>query len=727
MKKFILIFAMAISMSIVFGQTATLRLQMPATPPAIGEQFLVGVYLDELVWPVDPTIWSAIFGFNYDPAVLTAVSTGPPFNRWYHNHSQMFIDYGSLPSSNVPAAGDLRIFFGTGAAYGFDPSFYGFESGVTPFKFFDLKFTYLGGDIEITWQNDNPVLEPAPGGLAGGKLLSVETEMSAPPPPAVGVFYVLTTIDITTGGGIDYMWVGGTPGFETDWFTATNWLPVGVPTEADNVEFPGTKAGPCILSGSATVTNLLISGGSLTIADMSDLTVNGTFQNDGTFVIASNGIAVPGGGESGSFIDMMGVSGTGIFEFQRDITNSTPLGSQVGWHFISSPLPAGEFTSNDLIQFYLNRWDPIAQLYSPVVGAVPCVPAPPVANGLMEGWSIKHDQLFPAYCAVPVDPVINMIGTSFNSGPQGPFALFPGWNLAGNPYPSAINPDFIAYPAGLTTNTVYMWDGWSSSTWVLGFVGSGLNIPPAQGFFVEASASDNLNFLGTTGVGGERIHDPFQWWWKDASDFLKLQVTVEGRTNADFTYIRFNDVSTPGLDKEWDANKLYAGIDATPQIWTMSEGLELALNTQPAVDMVPMSFSCGTAGTYTIEAIETGTFENVVLEDLVTYEQTDLLSGSYTFEYSDVNEVHPFMVHFTPLGTIEYEANSIRIWASDNQVNVVVPNTGTIVVYNMMGQEVTSKDADPGLNTLPVNDVNTYYIVQVVTESNAKTGKVFIK
>jgi hypothetical protein len=109
MKKFILLLVMAISMGFVFGQTATLRLEMPATAPAIGEDFYVGVWLDELDWPADQTIWSALFAFEFDPAVLTALSTGVPFNRWYHNQSGMFIDYGSLPNSSNPNPGDVRV------------------------------------------------------------------------------------------------------------------------------------------------------------------------------------------------------------------------------------------------------------------------------------------------------------------------------------------------------------------------------------------------------------------------------------------------------------------------------------------------------------------------------------------------------------------------------------------------------------------------------------------
>ncbi len=52
---------------------------------------------------------------------------------------------------------------------------------------------------------------------------------------------------------------------------------------------------------------------------------------------------------------------------------------------------------------------------------------------------------------------------------------------------------------------------------------------------------------------------------------------------------------------------------------------------------------------------------------------------------------------------------------------------GDIVVFNMMGQEVIRTDIAPGINVIPMDDVNTYYVVKVLTSDNAVTGKVFIK
>ncbi len=92
------------------------------------------------------------------------------------------------------------------------------------------------------------------------------------------------------------------------------------------------------------------------------------------------------------------------------------------------------------------------------------------------------------------------------------------------------------------------------------------------------------------------------------------------------------------------------------------------------------------------------------------------------------NEAERFIVHFTPLGIGDNFADMVNIWSSQDNIYVQAPNvTGDIVVFNMMGQEVVRTDIEPGLNIIPMNAVNTYYVVKVLTSDNAVTGKVFIK
>jgi hypothetical protein len=145
--------------------------------------------------------------------------------------------------------------------------------------------------------------------------------------------------------------------------------------------------------------------------------------------------------------------------------------------------------------------------------------------------------------------------------------------------------------------------------------------------------------------------------------------------------------------------------------------------------MVPMGFTSVTSGQYTISAIETSEFTEVYLQDLVTGDVTDLLAGSYSFEYTEGENENRFIIHFAPVGINDLNASSVKIWSMDNNIIVNVPSnvTGEIAVYNMMGQEVTRTDI-AGIETqISVSDVNTNYIVKVIAESNTVTGKVYVK
>lgn len=71
-------------------------------------------------------------------------------------------------------------------------------------------------------------------------------------------------------------WLGGTSGFESDWFTATNWDPAIVPGGGTNVQINNKPNKPIITGQNAVCRNLTIDlGGQLTLDGGWDITVNG--------------------------------------------------------------------------------------------------------------------------------------------------------------------------------------------------------------------------------------------------------------------------------------------------------------------------------------------------------------------------------------------------------------------------------------------------------------------
>jgi hypothetical protein len=554
------------------------------------------------------------------------------------------------------------------------------------------------------------------------------------------------------GGALGTEWTGAV---SDDWFDAANWTG-GVPADGVDVNIPDVSKAPfpVITGGTATTGTLTVAANAmLTVGPTGALTTNGLFTNDGYFYITSDNT-----GAAGSFIDNGGLAGTGNYEFDRMMA-SAANGDQHGWHLVSSPV--NNTVSGDFIGYWLKEWQEAGDTYFDIdpYGADCCVNPSlmTVPVNPMQGYAVKRDV---NYNCCWLDVVSDQIGFGYDLQSYGDMSLccptlpthgtalaamtnvntgnFPynvtasnfnggqydNWNLLGNPYSAPIdNATFTAaFPAGVN-QSVYFWNDamLTYDVWA-GGVGAA-QVPATQGFFVNATANATVTL-----TNADRTHTGAGTYYKsDVENLVILTATGNGLT--DRTYIRFSEDAQANFDSKYDAYKLFSTADNSPQIYTTSGDLELAINTQPAVELVHMGFTSSTSGSYTIEAIETSDFANVVLEDVVTGIETDLLKDSYTFNYTEGENPNRFIVHFTPLGTPELEANSIHIWSSERNIYVSVPETvtGDVAVYNMMGQEVVANKVIPGMNVIPVNDVNTYYVVKVMSGNNVKTEKVFIR
>jgi len=276
---------------------------------------------------------------------------------------------------------------------------------------------------------------------------------------------------------------------------------------------------------------------------------------------------------------------------------------------------------------------------------------------------------------------------------------------------------------------VYQWDG-DEATCKSYVGGVGFKfIAPTQGFFVTAIANGTL-----TVDNSMRAYN--STWIKD-DDIIPnlLALQLSGNDYEDITYVRFLQESTNTYDRDWDAYKCFANNDEVPQIYTVSNEFMYSILSRPSASIIPATVICGKSGTYTIEAIEANDIENVTLEDLVTGDEINILEESYTFSYTaDPNPENPyfkyqFLLHFNTLGTGSQLDEITRIYSESQQIHVNLPKMyrGEIIVFNMMGQEVSRNGIVQGLNTIPINKNNSYYIVQIITDEETISRKVFVK
>jgi hypothetical protein len=284
----------------------------------------------------------------------------------------------------------------------------------------------------------------------------------------------------------------------------------------------------------------------------------------------------------------------------------------------------------------------------------------------------------------------------------------------------------------LVTNAYSEWNGTVYGTYTVGSGGTNgatKDIPAAQGFFVQASAA------GTLGVANAvRLHSTQAFYKVDENMANRLSMTVSNGEVNDETVIYFNENGTTGLDYDYDAHKMMA--EAAPQAYTMLADEQMAINTYNNTTQTPsviLGVNAPAAGEYTITASNLESFDAstpIYLEDLLTGQKINLREmSSYAFTAGEGTSER-FVVHFT-----EYQGigdNPLSEVNSIYAVNLTVyvdfsAVKGEIVIYNILGQEISRSAAKNGLNMISVPQGNAVYIVKVISDNTTVTKKVFVK
>ncbi|MCK9422753.1 MAG: T9SS type A sorting domain-containing protein [Bacteroidales bacterium] len=529
-------------------------------------------------------------------------------------------------------------------------------------------------------------------------------------PPDVGAFE----------GSEAGRWLGGS---STDWATSSNWDNGSIPIGSDNVVVNSRAANqPHVTSASGTpaVCNDLTinTGASLTIDAGKALTLGGTFTNsagNSGMVVKSD---VTG---TGSLIhNTGGVNAT----VERYVTGYT--GDNTGWHLLACPVSS--FTvlgstfeptsgSDDLYWFdeSQNLWiNWIAGNFD---------------FGIDRGYMCSYQTTATKYFTGALTNANNTIANVSYTPLQGI-----GWHLIPNPF-----------PCGITWNSAGMSD--------LGYVstasGKVLNggrsysdisdggvIPAMNAFFMQVSSGTN----SLTIPASAKTHS--STWYKSTGDAL-LMLTAQSAENTTYqeNIIRFNDHATEGFDPQYDSPFL-PGASVVPQMCSyLTDNTQLSLNTFPALTtsrVVPLEFIKGASNNYSIVVTKLDNFPNDVaisLEDTKTNITQDLRKNPvYTFNSSEGDNPKRFNVHFgAPNGVNEIDGNSpFRIYSSNNTLyisnNTGVFLKGEVLVYNLMGQQMMqTKLSEGALTKINLHATTGYYLVKVITDQKAYSGKIFIR
>jgi len=548
-----------------------------------------------------------------------------------------------------------------------------------------LGFTYLGGNSDLTFLTTAP--------YASEYFNTAFVAVAIP-----------NLIDgAVLGGYVDNIIVDGA------WETAVDWSLDVVPNAFHNVFVEGM-----VTISSAAVAN------ELTIEVDGELTVN-----TGASLDVAGDILIDGDDTgTGSFVNK------GTFTMAGEATVKQFMVGGLAWHLVSVPVDAVE-SYDVFLNCYLQTWDEPNSTWVDVQTDT-TMAGSQILNTPMKGYSTAFHG--------SADKMLEFVGT-LNDGPYSIAVTalgasgnvdYDGWNLVGNPYPSALDVDGPGWTRINVSTGVAYWDETIDNYRYYAFGVPANNgsqyIPPMQGFFVKASGN------GTIGVTNDaRAHTTQSFYKSDPANTLRL--AVQHGDFSDETVIRFIDEASVNYDEHFDFFKLIAS-DVVPQIYSInSDNESMAINALPAIDEnVPVNVGLkpGVNGMMSLTASGLETFDSnipVWLYDQVADLNWNLRDNPvYNFVANTEDDVNRFSIHFKSLTSVpELDQAVANIFAYNKQVYVDAGNAkGEIVVLNVLGQELVREQLTEQMNVISLPVSNSYVVVKVISDQGISSKKVFV-
>ncbi|MBW6460490.1 MAG: hypothetical protein K0B08_07940, partial [Bacteroidales bacterium] len=289
------------------------------------------------------------------------------------------------------------------------------------------------------------------------------------------------------------------------------------------------------LNNSATLNNLTVSTGDFTVVSDASLIINGT--------------------------------ATSTVTVERYIAGWT--NDMTGWHLLSSPVAAQAvdpaFTDPTPGNYDFYAWDEVSDLWlnqkEPGNGITTFTPG----KGYLVAYQTTGTKQFLG--------ALNNADVVAGSLTLTPGNDYSGWNLLGNPFPSALNwndgVDWIV-PADIA-GTAKIWN--ESTASYVDIAPDGI-IPSMNGFMVQVLSGSPASL--TIPVAA-RVHDATPWY-KSGAEKIRLIASENTYGTAQESIIAMNDLATEGYDGAFDSRFLpgYA-----PLLYSTAGDEMLSTNTLP--------------------------------------------------------------------------------------------------------------------------------------------------
>ncbi len=325
-----------------------------------------------------------------------------------------------------------------------------------------------------------------------------------------------------------------------------------------------------------------------------------------------------------------------------------------------------------------------------------------------------------------------------------------GFNLVGNPYPSAIDATALIANNDNIGGTIYFYahslamnaEGqfptgtnyttWNASGYTLATTSVTIpngTIQVGQGFFVKANTAGALTFDNSV-----RSTNTDNQFFRASSEVAEKHRIWLDLTNANGGFnqilIAYVEGATNDFDRNFDGESFgntgsYIASKIDNKSYTI-QGRALPFNAE---DVVALNFKAVTAGNYRLTLSQTeGVFagnQNVYLKDTQTGNIHDLTASPYNFttqvgQFNDRFQV----IYRSALSTPEnnFNASSIVTFVQNNALNISAKNTEIkgIAIYDLRGRTLFNNQEINASNFVVPNFTaqNQVLLVQVTNENN---------
>jgi hypothetical protein len=364
----------------------------------------------------------------------------------------------------------------------------------------------------------------------------------------------------------------------------------------------------------------------------------------------------------------------------------------------------------------------------------------------MLGYFVYSDAGVTSNSTISVTGKLNTGPISFpmtaTPGPDGP----DGWNLAGNPYPSAIDWLSASFTINRVDPTIYVFHPETGNYYFwnrndqLHTTNASSIIASQQGFYMHSNAV--FPDIGSISLDNSaRLHSGVPFYKPDTLSYMHLYFTARGNNFRDETQVRFDSTATVLFDPAHDAYKLWGSEDA-PQFYSiLPDSTKVTLNTLPwngLTTVIPMGFHIGVAGTDTLGVSNLQSFSPDIpiwLEDLKTNTWTLLTEmPEYIFTTSPGDDYNRFLLHFSDtLNSIRtLLPESLRVYSWKDLLFIDTQNAtgsgGSVFLYDLAGKVVFRDQLACGrISRFRPGLTKGLYLVRATCGRAAFSGKVFLE